>query len=244
MALRPRKRYCHSSLSYSNARIALALVLSLAFSLMVAVPALADEVGAYVASVRGASLPVSTAADQEAEASAAAQGAAATLFHADLSGLLGTCDAVAEIVGTAPDVPSVFAAFQQSSGHRGIITNPDWTAVGTGVAAGADGAVYVSVVFCRQSVLAGPAPASQPAPVQTAAPSIPAPAAAAIAAPPFALDGPLPAISARRSEIRARLDRQARSMLPDWYTGVCGTGDRVRVLEDRSSDSGACPKAF
>jgi hypothetical protein len=219
-------------LSYSNARIALALVLSLAFSLMVAVPALADEVGAYVASVRGASLPVSTAADQEAEASAAAQGAAATLFHADLSGLLGTCDAVAEIVGTAPDVPSVFAAFQQSSGHRGIITNPDWTAVGTGVAAGADGAVYVS------------APASQPAPVQTAAPSIPAPAAAAIAAPPFALDGPLPAISARRSEIRARLDRQARSMLPDWYTGVCGTGDRVRVLEDRSSDSGACPKAF
>ena len=58
-----------------------------------------------------------------------------------------------------------------------------------------------------------------------------------------ALKGLLPAIGARRNEIREKLDRQAKSTLPDWYVGVCGTVDRVRVLDDSTADSGACPKA-
>jgi hypothetical protein len=58
-----------------------------------------------------------------------------------------------------------------------------------------------------------------------------------------ALQELLPAIGARRNEIREKLDRQAKSTLPDWYVGVCGTVDRVRVLEDSTADSGACPKA-
>jgi hypothetical protein len=235
--------------SYSNVRIALALVLSLALSLVVAAPALADEVGAQVSSVRGAGLPILSAADQVAGSSAAAQAAAGKLFHADISGLLGVCDSVGEVVGAAADVPSVFAAFQQSSSHRSIITNPAWTAMGTGLATGADGAVYVSVVYCQQAATTAPPPTTAPAPPTPTPPappttSAPAPTAVGVAPPPFVLDGPLPAIGARRSEIRARLDRQARSMLPDWYTGVCGTGDRVRVLEGRMSDSGACPRAF
>ena len=241
IALRRRKRYCPLSVSYSNVRIALALVLSLALPLVVAAPALADEVGAQVSGVRGAGLPILSAADQVAGSSAAAQAAAGKLFHVDLSGLLGVCDSVGEVVGAAADVRSVFAAFQQSSSHRSIITNPAWTAMGTGLATGADGAVYVSVVFCRQAATAAPPPTSAQAPAPT---NTPAPTAVGVAPPPFVLDGPLPAIGARRSEIRARLDRQARSMLPDWYTGVCGTGDRVRVLEGLMSDSGACPKAF
>jgi hypothetical protein len=249
IALRRRKRYCPLSVSYSNVRIALALVLSLALSLVVAAPALADEVGAQVSSVRGAGLPILSAADQVAGSSAAAQAAAGKLFHADISGLLGVCDSVGEVVGAAADVPSVFAAFQQSSSHRSIITNPAWTAMGTGLATGADGAVYVSVVYCQQAATTAPPPTTAPAPPTPTPPappttSAPAPTAVGVAPPPFVLDGPLPAIGARRSEIRARLDRQARSMLPDWYTGVCGTGDRVRVLEGRMSDSGACPRAF
>jgi len=255
IALRRRKRYCPLSVSYSNVRIALALVLSLALPLVVAAPALADEVGAQVSGVRGAGLPILSAADQVAGSSAAAQAAAGKLFHVDLSGLLGVCDSVGEVVGAAADVRSVFAAFQQSSSHRSIITNPAWTAMGTGLATGADGAVYVSVVFCRQAATAAPPPTSAQAPAPTNTPppttaqapaptNTPAPTAVGVAPPPFVLDGPLPAIGARRSEIRARLDRQARSMLPDWYTGVCGTGDRVRVLEGLMSDSGACPKAF
>jgi hypothetical protein len=133
--------------------------------------------------------------------------------------------------------------------HRNIITNPAWTAIGTGLASAADGTAVVSVVFCQlagdQTPPADPPPdASTPASAATSA----APSPANIATPEVpepgpVLEGTLPPIHARRAEIRARLDRQARSMLPDWYVGVCGTDDRSRVLTDRNSDSGACPKA-
>ena len=236
-------------MSYSSRRIALAAILSLALPLVVASPVLADEVAAQVSSFRGRSLPVVAAADQVAGGSAAAQAAAGNLFHTNISGLLGACDSVGEVVGTGSNVPDVFAAFQQSSSHRSIINNPAWTAMGTGLATGADGTVFVSVVFCR---LADTEPAVAPDPPRPAAASDPAPADPAtdpstpspeIAPPAQVLEGALPAIGARRSEIRARLDRQARSMLPDWYVGVCGTGDRGRVFAGRTFDSGACPNA-
>ncbi len=228
-------------MSYSSRRIALAAILSLALPLVVASPVLADEVAAQVSSFRGSSLPVVAAADQVAGGSAAAQAAAGNLFHTNISGLLGACDSVGEVVGAGPNVPDVFAAFQQSSSHRSIINNPAWTAMGTGLATGADGTVFVSVVFCK---LADTEPAAvAPEPPRPGAASDPSTPAPEIAPPAHVLEGALPAIGARRSEIRARLDRQARSMLPDWYVGVCGTGDRGRVFAGRTFDSGACPNA-
>ncbi len=231
-------------MSYSNRRIALAAILSLALPLVVASPALADEVAAQVSHSRGSSLPVVANADRVAGGSAAAQAAAEDLFHANITDLLGACDSVGEVVGAGPDVISVFAAFQQSGSHRSIINNPAWTAMGTGLATADDGAVYVSVVFCRLAASAPPLPTTEPAPAAAtddAAPPTPSPTEVAPSAP--VLNGSLPAIGARRSEIRARLDRQARSMLPDWYVGVCGTGDRDRVLAGHAFDSGTCPSA-
>ena len=241
-------------MAYSIRRIPLVTVLALALSLVAVPPALADEVGGHVNSVRSGSLPVLAGADQVAGASAAAQAAAGDIFHANLSGLLGTCDSVGEVVGTGPDVPSVFSAFRQSSSHWSIITNPAWTAMGTGLATGTDGMVYVAVVFCRQTSGAAPSVAPPPAGVPSVTPPpapgnalvrrIPAtPVIAAARAEVPVLDEVLPARGARRMEIRTRLDPQAESVLPDWYVGVCGTEDRDRVLEPDTSDSGTCPKA-
>jgi len=211
----------------------------------VASPVLADEVAAQVSSFRGSSLPVVAAADRVAGGSAAAQAAAGNLFHANISGLLGACDSVGEVVGTGSNVADVFAAFQQSSSHRSIISNPAWTAMGTGLATGANGTVFVSVVFCKLSDTKPAAAAPEPPrPVAASDPaSDPSTPTPEIAPPAQVLEGALPAIGARRSQIRARLDRQARSMLPDWYVGVCGMGDRGRVFAGRTSDSGACPSA-
>jgi hypothetical protein len=166
---------------------------------------------------------------------------------------------VGEVVGAGPNVSAVFAAFQQSSSHRSIITNPAWTAMGTGLAHSDDGTTYLSVVFCRQ--VANEAPAADPGlpPGSTAdTPAVsPEPASAGATSSPAwepastnqqaevvpVLDEILPAIGARRAQIRERLDLQARSALPDWYIGVCGTVDRDRVLEGGTNDSGTCPKA-
>lgn len=247
-------------------RIALAIAVCIALPLVVVAPALADDVAAHVTGFRGSALPVIQVADQAAAGSAAAQAAANNIFHADVSGLLGPCESVAEVVGSGPNVPAVFAAFRESSSHRSIILNPDWTGIGTGLAHATDGTTYVSVVFCREPVAVaqpanpglppgstqeavpeppGSAPAtdavfSQAAPVP-ALQAAPAPVLQATAAP--VLQEALPAIGARRGEIRERLDREAKSKLPAWYTGICGTVDRGRVLEGNTVDSGACPKA-
>lgn len=234
-------------MSYSKRRIALATVLTVTLSVVAVPPALADAVGAQTNSARPGDLPVLAGADQLAGASAASQAAAGTLFHADLSGLLGTCDLVGEVIGTGPDVPAVFSAFRQSSSHWSIITNPAWTAMGTGLATATDGMLYVSVVFCRQAGAVTPAAVPQTAPGEPsvgAAPAVQAQQAITELSEEVPVrHKPLPALGARRAEIRAMLDRQARSMLPDWYVGVCGTGDRGRMLEGSTSDSGACPNA-
>jgi hypothetical protein len=224
--------------SSSKRRIALVSILTLALSLVATTPVLADEVAAHVNNSRADSLAVVAAADRVAGASVAAQAAARTVFHTDLSGLLGPCDSVGEIVGAGPNLPLVFSAFRQSDSHWSILSNPTWTAMGTGQTTGTDGRVYVSVVFCRQAggAIPKPSPPSlQPSPTVTPFPSV--------GRKPAVLTGDLPALGARRGEIRARLDRQAESMLPDWYVGRCGPDDRDRVLEAGTSESGTCPLA-
>lgn len=267
MAILWRIGYCDHSVSYSNRRIALLLVLSLVLSLGVSSPALANDVAAHVTSFRGSSLPAAAHPSQIAAASASTQASADKLFHTDLSSLLGTCESVGEVVGSGPNVSEIFAAFRQSGSHREIITNPAWTAMGTGLAHSADGTTYLSVVFCRQAgtpvTVPESTPAQEEAPESTPAPGYVTPAKPLEPLPVFspALETPaqtpvielpgevpalqefLPAIGARRNEIREKLDRQAKSTLPDWYVGVCGTVDRDRVLEDSTADSGACPKA-
>lgn len=239
----PRTRYCHHSVSHLNRRIAFTAALALFLSVGVASPAFADEVAAQVAGARSGSLPVVASADQVAGASAASQAAAGRVYHADLSGLLGACDSVGEVVGTGPNVAVVFSGLRDSPAHLSIITNPAWTAMGTGQATGADGRVYISVVFCDQAEGATP-PVGPP---EVVSPPAPLASTAGVAPDPSeevpALEGLLPALGARRAEIRAMLDQEAESMLPDWYVGVCGTDDRERVLESTTSESGACPLA-
>jgi hypothetical protein len=182
--------------------------------------------------------------DQVAGASAAGQAAAGRLFHTNLSGLLGTCDSVGEVVGAGPDIPSVFSQFRKSPVHWSIITNRTWTAMGTGQAVGGDGLVYISVVFCSQNGgTVSPTPPPNPTVPKPAGPTPTPQAGSEVTGQTWVLDGPLFAIGARRAEIRTRLDRQAKSMLPDWYVGVCGTEDRERVLDGINSDSGDCPVA-
>jgi hypothetical protein len=207
-------------------------------------PVLADEVAAHVATIRAGSLPVTPNADRVAGSSAAAQASAGKIFHADLSGLFASCDSVGEVVGVGSDVPAVFSAFRQSANHWSLLNNPAWTALGTGQAIGADGMVYVSVVFCR--LLINETPVSPP--VGQAAPPGKSLSVASTdpghLRPTAQLDETLPAIGARRSAIRARLDGQAQSVLPDWYVGSCGTADRARILGGALSESGSCPLAF
>jgi len=243
--------------SYSKQRIALATVLTLALLLMAAPSVLADEVGGHVNSARSGQLPLLASADRLAGASAAAQAASGKVFHTGLSSLLGTCDSVGEVVGAGPDVPSVFSAFRQSGSHWNIITNPAWTAMGTGRATGSDGMVYVSVVFCRQAGVEPPAveppaveppavepPAVEPPAATTQSSSGGAPAVQAIAevsAQEPILDEPPPLMSSRRAEIGTILDRQAKLMLPEWSVKGCENGDRGQVPDGLKDESETCP---
>lgn len=135
-----------------------------------AVPAAADEVDSAVAAARGAGLPVSAAPERVANSSAAAQAAAGGIFHADISGLTSSCTAAAEIVGRGPSVSAIFSAFRESPGHWSKLSDPSWTSMGTGLASGGDGNLYVSVVFCRGGA-ALPAPATAAAPRSRPSPS-------------------------------------------------------------------------
>lgn len=228
-------------MSHLDRRIVVTATLALVLWVGAASPAFADEVAAHVTGARSGSLPVVASADQVAGASAASQAAAGSVHHIDLSELLGPCDSAGEVVGAGSNVAAVFSSFRQSPAHWAIITNPTWTAMGTGQATGATGTVYISVVFCADGVTAPvvpPAAVSPPAPSMSTAGVAPAPPKEVPV-----LDESLPAVGARRGEIRAMLDRQAQSLLPDWYVGVCGNDDRERVLESITSESGACPLA-
>jgi hypothetical protein len=212
--------------SYSTLRIALVTVLALIVSPIAAAPASADDVAAHVGSARSESLPVIEAADWTADASAAAQAAAGTIFHTDLSGLLGRCVSAGEIVGMGPSLGAVFEAFDMSPPHRNILMNPAWNAIGTGRATGADGKVYVSVIFCSLAVTAEAVTETH-----TAAPPPIGPAA-----PPSTGLGEV-AEAAQRIDIREWLDPQAASMLATRFVQSCpGRGSIV-------SPSPACLRA-
>lgn len=132
-------------------RPASALLLSLILVVGVARPAAADELLARVNAVRSSNVTLLSAADSVAQRSADAQAAAGSLSHANLNSLLGTCDAVGEVVGLGPTIDAIFDAFRGSPTHWNIITAPNWTSAGTGVAVGSDGLVYVSIVFCQEA---------------------------------------------------------------------------------------------
>jgi hypothetical protein len=236
--------------SYSIRRISWTTALALVLVLIAAAPAHADEVASHVRSVRS-DLAMSAPADGVAGSSAAAMASAAALFHVDLSSLLGPCESVAEIVGTGPDVASVFTGFRNSAPHWSILTNPSWTAMGTGQATASNGSVYVSVVFCLESATSTEQPAPPPPPDldkgddRPAPQPEPPPVRQIKAEPPGSpvIRVALPAVGARRALIRARLDGQAQAALPAWYTGVCSNNDRSRALTGGGSNIGSCPSA-
>lgn len=130
-----------------------------------ALPAAADDLDSAVAAARGSSLPILNDAEAVAGSSAAAQAASQKTFHTDVTSLLGACNSVAEIVGMGPNVEQIFDQFAGSSWHWSVITSSKWTSMGTGQTRGADGYLYLSVVFCEGAgTPTPPPPASPPAP--------------------------------------------------------------------------------
>jgi hypothetical protein len=138
---------------------------ALAASLLVtfvASPAMADDLDLAIADARGQTLPLNPAAEQLAESSAAAQAAAGKIFHADLMPALGPCAAVGEVVGVGPDIATVVSLLVQSPSHWHIISDREFTAIGSGQVRGNDGRVYVSVVFCVETPPNPPPPPPLP----------------------------------------------------------------------------------
>ena len=154
-----------------RAPIALLVALLVLFG---ALPASADSLDNAVAASRGSGLRVLNDLEWTANNSAANQAANLTLGHTGLGHLTSTCSRAAEIVGTGPNIDLIFIGFRTSASHLAKLTDPGWTAMGTGVATGSNGALYVSVVFCAESGTAPPPPPPSPAPSPTPSPA-PAP---------------------------------------------------------------------
>lgn len=156
------------------APIAALLCLLLAFG---SLPASADAVDSAVAAARGGALPTQSDAEATANASASRQAADQAISHGSLSHLTSVCSRAAEIVGSGPNVDIVFSGFRGSPNHWSKLTDPAWTSMGTGAVVGADGKVYVAVVFCQESGAspAPPPPPSAPPPPPSAPPTPPAP---------------------------------------------------------------------
>lgn len=152
------------------APIAALLSLLLCFGVL---PASADAVDSAVAAARGSGLATQSDAEATANASASRQAANLAISHASISHLTSVCTRAAEIVGSGPSVDLVFGGFRGSPNHWSKLTDPGWTSMGTGAVVGADGKVYVSVVFCEG---AGGSPAPQPAPSPAPPPASPPPA--------------------------------------------------------------------
>jgi len=156
-----------------------ALVLFFVASLMgLAMPAYADDLGAAVNGVRNPDLPIDGVVDDFAQAAANRIANAGSLTHSNIGNLLGHCSAVGEVIGYGGDIGPIMTAFRNSSSHWSIISNSQWTAMGTGQVRDGNGTLWVSVVFCV--VAAAPPPPAPP----PAAPAPTAPALAAQAAPP------------------------------------------------------------
>ncbi len=181
VGVRPLDRFTpvngrHGSLGLSCAtvrRAPLVLLLCLALCLT-ALPASADALDSAVAATRGSALATQGDAEATANASAARQAANGAISHASIGHLTSVCTRAAEIVGAGPSIDMIFGGFRASPNHISYLVDPGWTSMGTGLATGADGTLYVSVVFCQGSA-ATPPPAPAPAP-PAPAPAPPAPA--------------------------------------------------------------------
>ena len=151
----------------------LALVAVLALP---AIPASADAVDSAVNGTRATPLPNRSELEAVANSSAASQASRGQLAHISLSGLTSVCSAAGEIVGAGSSIAPIFELFLQSGTHRPLLLSSNWTAMGTGSATGADGKIYVSVVFCTESSpssAAAPPPAPPPPPATTPPPPPP-----------------------------------------------------------------------
>jgi len=196
-------------------RSVFALLVSLILVVAVAQPAAADELLAKVNAARSSNVSLLQAADSLAQKSANAQAAAGTLSHTNINSLLGTCSAVGEVVGLGSSIDAVFKAFRGSPTHWNIITAPNWTAAGTGVAVDSDGTVYVSIVFCEESGAPAPAPTT-PTTTATTTTRPPARTTTSTRATPRATELVEPFIIRPCS-----MDRDLVLHEPPWETGSC-----------------------
>lgn len=136
-------------------------ILSISAALIVslfALPAVADDLDSAVAAARGGSLPIHSQAETLAAASARAQANAGKPFHSDLSPITDTCKSAGEVVGMGPNVQMIFDEFAKSGVHWTVITSSNWRSMGTAQTRGADGYLYVSVIFCDQDAPTSTAP--------------------------------------------------------------------------------------
>lgn len=186
-------------------RPASALLISLILVVGVAGPAAADELLVKVNASRQASVTLLPAAETIAQRSAAAQATAGRLSHTSLNSLLEVCSAAGEVVGYGPTVDAIFDAFAASPTHWDIITAANWTSAGTGIAVGADGALYVSIVFCQGA---------------TDAPTAPTALAPPMRATPTARPPAIPAVELLLLN-PCTLDRDLVLHEPPWETGSC-----------------------
>lgn len=147
-------------------------------------PVLADAVDSKVAQARGSTLPIRSELEQTANSSAARQAAADQLGHASLGHLTAICSRVAEVVGTGPNLDAIFDAFRNSPDHWNTITDPAWTAMGTGASTSDSGMLYVSVVFCIESDGGDQPPPPPPPPEPEPEEPAPAPKVASFPSPP------------------------------------------------------------
>lgn len=142
-----------------------------------ALGASADAVDSAVNNSRSSWLPNRSEVEQVANSSASRQAANGAIAHTSLSGLTSICSTAGEIVGAGSSVEVVFDLFLQSAHHRELLLSSLWTAMGTGAVTGADGKIYISVVFCQElnPTTASPPPADPPPPAPSPPPPPPAP---------------------------------------------------------------------
>jgi Cysteine-rich secretory protein family len=107
------------------------------------------------------------------------------IFHSStLGSVTSVWEKLGENVGVGLDVDSLHTAFMNSPGHRGNILG-DYNYVGVGVTEGADGFIWVTVIFMKAAPgLNGGTTSTTVAPTTTTTPPPPSP-------PPAA--GPVPA---------------------------------------------------
>ena len=171
------------------------------------------------------SLPASADAVDTAVA-AARQAANLTVSHASIGHLTSVCSRAAEIVGSGPSIDLVFAGFRGSPTHWSVLSDPGWTSMGTASAQGADGKLYVAVVFCE-----GAGGSSAPPPPQTPPP---APASPPAHTPPA--DESTPAQPAARSPLAEKTVPDIEVDLVGLLTAILTTSLDSLTAEDDLDD--------